>query len=405
MKSAIRNPQSQIDGPLRILMVSRQFWPVAHGAENQFLRLARSLRARGHQVQVLSARLDPSWPKTEILPGDVPLTRLPSPRLRGWGSVRFLASLATYLIRHRKRFDVVHINALKYAAALGGFLGPKLGLPVLARSICAGSVGDMAHLNTLPFPKPVLRYLHRLDRVIALSRELSDELAAHGFAPRRIALIPNGIDDAEFRPPTPQERETARQRLPVETEGRLVAVTTARLTAQKGAQFLLQAFERPEVRARWTWIVLGDGELRPALESDIRRAGLESSVRLMGRIEDVKPWLHAADLFCLPSLAEGQSNSLIEAMACGLPSLATRVSGTVDLIADDEQGLLVDPARPDQLADGLIRLTDDARRERMGTAARRRVEETCALEIVTRRYENLYREMIAEKRAAHPPGR
>jgi glycosyltransferase involved in cell wall biosynthesis len=398
-ESAVRDPQSPV---LRILMVSRQFWPVAHGAENQMLRLARSLRARGHEVQVLSARVDPSWPESEVLPGDVRVRRLPSPSVRGWGTVRFLLSLALYLIQNRKRFDVVHINTLKYAAALGGFLCPKLGLSVLARSVCAGAVGDMAHLRGLPAPGLVLRYLRRVDRVIALSRDLRDELEANGFAPERIVTVANGIDEDEFRPPTAAEREAARRLLPAEASGRLVAVTTARLTAQKGPEYLLEAFTRKEVRSRWIWIVLGDGDARTDLESRIRREGLERDVRLVGRIENVKPWLHAADLFCLPSLAEGQSNSLIEAMACGLASLATRVSGTVDLIADNEQGLLVDPARADQLADGLMRLSGDALRERLGRAARRRVEETCSIRVAARRYEDLYREMMAEKRRARP---
>jgi len=389
------------DRPLRILFISRQFWPVVHGAETQMLRLSAALARDGHTVQVLSARFDPRWPKQETLENDrVPLLRLSSPRARGLGTICFLGALASHLIRRRADYDIVHVNALKYSAALAAFLCPRLGLPVLGRSVCAGSLGDMAHLRTLPTPRVMLRYLHRLDRVVALSDAIRGELLADGFSPNRIVLIPNAVDEEQFRPPSPPEREAAQTLLPDAARSRLIAVTTARLATQKGLEYLIDAFREPGVRARWAAVILGEGEERSRLEGRVAQDGLARDVFFLGEVRDVRPWLHAADAFCLPSLFEGMSNSLLEAMACGLPILATRVSGTVDIVEDGKHGLLAVPSCSADLAAGLKRLEDPRARRELGQAARRRVEETCGLRRIARRHVDLYREMIGDKNRA-----
>lgn len=378
---------------LRILFISRQFYPVAHGAENQILRLARSLQDRGHGVQVLSARFNPHWPREEILEGGVPVIRLPSPSARGVGTLCFLASVMAYLDRHRTDYDVIHVNTLKYAAAIAALWKPNAGMPVLARSLCAGPEGDMAHLQSLPFPHMVLKCLHRLDCVVALSREIRAELIAHGFSSGKVALIPNAIDENHFTPPSQAQRELARTRYPGEMREGLVLITTARLVAQKGISHLIDSLHRPETR-QWKAIILGEGHQRLHLEAQAKGLGLQGRIAFLGAQEQVRPWLWGADAFCLPSLYEGMSNALLEAMACGLPILATRVSGSLDIIRDGIDGILVAPADPVGLGRGLQRLLDSETRSRLSQAARQRVVELCGINVVTGRYIQLYERMI-----------
>lgn len=377
----------------RILFISRQFWPVAHGAENQMLRLARSLKSRGHRVQVLSARFNPQWPREEILEGGVSVLRLPSPSARGVGTFCFLAMVLAYLERHRADYDVIHVNTLKYAAAIAALWKSNAGIPVLARSLCAGPEGDMAHLQSLPLPSFVLQCLHRLDCVVALSREIRAELIAHGFPAERVALIPNAIDESHFVPPNKAQRESARTRFPEHMQEGLVLVTTARLVAQKGISHLIDALYCPEV-LRWNAIILGEGEQRSHLENQVKERGLQGRIAFLGVQEQVRPWLWGADAFCLPSLYEGMSNALLEAMACGLPVLATRVSGSLDIIRDGIDGILAAPADPTTLALGLQRLLDSETRTNLSQAARLRVAELCGMDVITNRYVRLYERMI-----------
>jgi glycosyltransferase involved in cell wall biosynthesis len=175
-----------------------------------------------------------------------------------------------------------------------------------------------------------------------------------------------------------------------------VVITTARLVKQKGINYLIEAFREPGVRERWGAVILGAGEERRHLEEMVAEAGLGGVVDFLGSVADVRPWLHATDVFCLPSLYEGMSNALLEVMACGLPVLATRVSGTVDVVEDGRDGLLVEAGRPEELAEGLRRLEAAEKRREFGEAGRKRVVEFCGMAGIAGRYVELYREMIGE---------
>ena len=171
-----------------------------------------------------------------------------------------------------------------------------------------------------------------------------------------------------------------------------IVVYTGRLDEVKGIRCLLQAW--PLVRARYetaTLIVVGDGSLRQVVDEHA-----SAGVVATGRVADVKPYLEAADAFVLPSRSEASSIALLEAMAVGLPVVATGVGGTLDLIADGDNGLLVAPEDPGALARGLLRLLDEpGRRRAMGEAARRAVLDSHRVETRVERLVELYRSVIA----------
>ncbi len=214
----------------------------------------------------------------------------------------------------------------------------------------------------------------RVDGLIAVSPEVKESILATmvGVSADKIAVIPNGVDTRRYRQSA--SREATRARLGLSAAERVVAVV-ATFKEQKGHRYLIEAaralaHDFPDTR----YLLIGDGELRPDIERQIA-ADLGASFRLLGMRPDVPELLAAADLFVLPSLWEGLPMALIEAMAAGLPVVATDVSGTRGVMLDGETGLLVPPGDAAALGWAIATLlAAPERAAHMGAAGRLRVE-------------------------------
>jgi glycosyltransferase involved in cell wall biosynthesis len=212
-----------------------------------------------------------------------------------------------------------------------------------------------------------------LDGVIAVSEAARNFLiAAKGYPPGRVVVVPNGRDLSVYGPG--QGREPVRRALGLDPAAPVVGVV-GRLEAQKGHTYLLDAW--PDVRRDFPGarlLVVGDGALRAELEARALGPGLGGSVTFTGFRADVPRVLAALDVLVLPSLYEGMPLTAIEASAMGLPVVATAVDGTPEVVRDGETGRLVPPARPAALADALrALLADPARARAMGRAGRAHV--------------------------------
>jgi len=154
-------------------------------------------------------------------------------------------------------------------------------------------------------------------------------------------------------------------------------LNVGRLVSVKGQSLLLEAVKLVSERGvNVTLTVIGDGPLRTALRETARRLDIEENVEFPGRVgqDNIAAYYRSADLFCLPSLREGVPVVLMEAMASGVPVIATRITGIPELVEDGETGLLVPPGRPDSMADAIIRLSGDGElRKRLTRAARTRI--------------------------------
>jgi sugar transferase (PEP-CTERM/EpsH1 system associated) len=241
-------------------------------------------------------------------------------------------------------------------------------------------------------------YAPFVSHYIALSAHLERYLTAIvGIAPERVTRICNGVDPRRFAPASDSSGPPG---LPFGRGGHWLVGTVGRLQAIKDQVNLVRAFahwlaqdELAGERARL--VIVGDGPLRPQVEQAVREAGLGERVWLAGERQDIPRILGALDCFVLPSRAEGISNTLLEAMACGLPVVATAVGGNGELVLPGETGQLVPPEHPAALAEALATyFRDPGLALRHGAAGRRRVEAQFSLDVMVSRYLACYDRLL-----------
>jgi sugar transferase (PEP-CTERM/EpsH1 system associated) len=251
-----------------------------------------------------------------------------------------------------------------------------------------------------------------VQRYTTVSRDLAAWLQeVVGVPPARIRQIYNGVDLEAFHPlPGLRPPLAPAGFLPDEP---LVIGTVGRLAAVKDQGTLVRAFarlitDRPGLRLRARLVIAGDGPERPRVAEAVRQEGIGDLVWLAGERQDVPQVMGLLDLFVLPSLGEGISNTILEAQACGLPVVATRVGGNPELVQDGKSGLLVPAADPQAMAGALWRYARDGDlRRRHGAAARRRVEAEHDWGRCAAAYLAVYDELLGRSPAApqnHPQG-
>ncbi len=236
----------------------------------------------------------------------------------------------------------------------------------------------------------------RADAVFTVSDQLRHDLCRHvGLRPARIEVLHNGVDLSRF---AGASRENARRRLGLTSES-IVVGSIGRLVAVKNFALLLHALSDPSL-AKMQLVLVGEGPERSALEALAASKELSGRVHFLGHRDDIPELLPALDIFVLPSVSEGMSNTLLEAMACGVAPVASRVGGNGEIIIDGSSGLLFDSGDVLGLRDALRRLLADSEtRDRMGAAARQRVLAAFDMRAMIRNYESLY------ERVANPSGR
>lgn len=238
-----------------------------------------------------------------------------------------------------------------------------------------------------------------VSKYVALSEHIESYLVDRvGIAPARIERICNGVDTVRFQAAADGRAMLAGS--PFNACGFVLAGTVGRLQAVKDQLNLVRAFalarqQGGPATATLRLVIAGEGPLRGALEAEIREAGIGEFVWLAGERHDVPEVMQALDIFVLPSKAEGISNTILEAMASGLPALVTDVGGNSELVVAGQTGTLVPAGSPAALADALrIYAENVAMRKAHGRAGRHRVEAGFSLDGMVDRYASVYRDLL-----------
>ena len=248
-------------------------------------------------------------------------------------------------------------------------------------------------------------YAPFVHRWVALSRDLENYLVHKiGIAPARVTQIYNGVDAQRFTPAG--ALPLAIPGCPFDPARHWIVGTVGRMQAVKDQTLLARAFVRalelqPALRAKARLVMVGDGPLRAAAQATLDEAGAGALAWLPGARHDVADVMRGLNCFVLPSLAEGISNTILEAMSTGLPVIATRVGGNAELVDDGRTGAVVPPADVEALAQALVRSAGNAAEAAMqGQAGRLEVERRFSMQAMVAAYQGLYDRQLAT--AGHP---
>lgn len=245
--------------------------------------------------------------------------------------------------------------------------------------------------------------VRRFDRILPVAEMIRQQLIAKQprLAERTVAVL-NGVDLSRFD--RPLERDRLRRELGIRSN-EMLCVTVGRLSDDKGLPYLLEAArlvgrERDDVK----WAIAGRGPLEQMLKTKCASMGLDSHVSFLGYRDDVPDLLGAADLLVVASTSEGCPVVVLEAMAAGCPAVCTRVGGTPEIVTPGISGEIVEPTRPDEIADVVSRMAaDPVRRTEMGNQARTIARDRFTIERMTRDFERIYTELVEKARTAPAP--
>jgi len=343
------------------------------GAETVVLQLTAELQKQGHDFLTLVGEV--GWLIDRMRDSGLRAEAMPR------GIFRQVASVSRHIYRFGPDALLVHGAQVAVPASLASLI---TGVPMITVEHCADNWRDTSWLRNTVDRQLIARIsagriaVSRAVREVLIEKRIIDD--------RKVCVIPNGLELPSFVNASGHRREI-RERFGMKMDD-FIIVTVARMTEQKGHRYLLEAV--PKIRevlpnCRFLW--LGEGELLESIRADVRSRNLGSVICLPGAIDGVTDVLTAMDLFVLPSLWEGLPIGILEAMAVGLPVIATAVAGTPEVVKDGETGILVRARDPDAVAVSILKLAADSEmRNRIAQAGRKYVHEEHAIASVAERY-------------------
>ncbi|MGE0445036.1 MAG: glycosyltransferase [Vicinamibacterales bacterium] len=353
------------------------------GTERQMTELIARLDRARFDVHVACFRREGHWlPRVEA--AALSVTEFP---ISGFRSPSTLGQLLAFARWCRERRLAV-VQACDFYANVFA-----LPCAALARvPVRIGSRRDLVLPGRSAGQHRLQRWAYRLaHRIVANSQAAAQQVAAEGIPESRVTVIPNGVDLRTFGPPHPRTAGPPNLR---------TITTVANLRPEKGHDVLLEAAARvvrthPDVQFQF----VGDGPMRSTLEQRARAMDLGGRVAFLGHREDVPELLANCTLFVLPSRSEAFPNGLVEAMAAGVPAIASGVGGILELIQHERNGLLAPVGDGVALADAIVSLLDDpGTAERLGAHARQTIESRYSFDRMVGAFEALYLNQLAGSR-------
>jgi glycosyltransferase involved in cell wall biosynthesis len=378
----------------RVVVLTTYFRPVVGGVESNAERLAHYLHARGFGVRVVTKRVTRSKADVEDLDG-VRVDRIgPAGERSASGKWRLLPSAWRWLVKHAAAYDVVCCVDYRGVGIAAIAARAITGHRVVLQAQTPG--GLVRRLLTWP----LIAVYRRADAVACISHGLEREARAAGVPENRVHFLPNAVDLTRFRPANPDELRSLREGWNI-PPGTVVCLFVGRLSREKGLMDLMAAWAivRP---ANAVLLVAGPDmighpwNVGPTAREYVERQGLSGSVRFLGSISDVASLLRVADVVIQPSHFEALGLSAVEALASGVPVIASAVGGLLDFIVDGKNGTLCPPQDAQALAAAVRTLIDDVPlRQRVSAQARASVVAEYDEQVVFARFADLLRTLAA----------
>ncbi len=293
-----------------------------------------------------------------------------------------------------QQVDILHTHS--YGTLLRGFISARLaGVPVIIH-------GEHGILYTDKFRRVIAQkiLLRMVDCTITVSKDLQSRIA-RDFNVKEKLFIPiiNGVDFSKFNHRQGKSSISVREELGIDDKAVLIG-SIGRLVDVKNYPLLINVINEFVIKGLDIYlIIVGDGPVKVKLQQGIKDYGLNDRVFLPGRKDNIPDYLSAFDIFVLTSDFEGISNTILEAMACGVPVVATNVGGTPEIVDDGNTGLLVKPRNKNELFNSLKKLYDDPPlRQKMGESAINAIAEKFSLMRMVNEYENIYTQFYNKRK-------
>jgi glycosyltransferase involved in cell wall biosynthesis len=386
----------------RVLCVTGAYFPELSAGGLQCQAVARNLNGLA-TVRVLTTSVDPALPRQDAVDG-IPVSRVPINTASWWSKAKAVVGMVSALVRELPAVDVVHIQGCSSKNILIAAMAKCVARPIVL------------HLQTARHDEPdTVRGHGRLawwafstaDSYISVSPGLSSRYLEAGLPSQRIREIPNGVDTSRFFPPSSKQRRALRQQLALPVD-RPVVLFVGVMSRDKQPDVLLDAWLRlqPDPARAATLVFVGatdpalyelGDQLANLLRADAARSPFRDRVLFVSPTPRIQDYFQAADIFAMPSAREGLPIVLLEAMACGLPCVASLLPGSTDaIVTPGVDGILVPQGDARAMALALATLLDDPdRAQRMGTAARRTIEARYTVSDVAEQWLTVYRGVMA----------
>jgi len=321
-----------------------EFFPPRHGGtERASYNIAKHLALRGHDVHIITS-WDQGLPKSSFQDG-FHIHRV------HWGKIRFFSTVfflfEVFFCLKSIQPDIVHVQHIGFGSIPAYFSKKLLKKPY----IVYGRGSDVYYMSF--FMRIISKFfLKHAVKVIALTADMKRELQKIYYG--EILVIPNGVELDNYKNLQKQD---------FQVNNKKIIIFVGSLRPVKGLEYLIKAMEIIHVEMENTILmIIGDGEERKSLEKLVLKLHLENVVTFIGEIpnENIPSYLVQGDVFVLPSLSEGFPNVLLEAMAAGLPIVTTNTKGLSDIIRNEENGYLVEPKNPQQLAEKLLMVLNNS---------------------------------------------
>ena len=384
-----------------VLMVTGAYFPELSGGGLQARTMTRALR-QWLDFEVFTTCTDRSLPHHQFVEG-TRVTRVYVDVGRPFTKITAAARTVWFFLARSRSFDVVHLHGFSQKSILIVLLARLVGKPVIIT----------IHTAVHDEPEGVRRLgrlaywcYSRADLYLAISEAMADHYRAAGLPTSRLRVTPNGVDVDRFRPAAPGERAAACLALGLNPTTRWVAFVGF-FSREKHPDLLFEAWLAlpAALRVRTGLVFAGATESQyhevdPLLAQSIRaqatRLGIADRIRLLGQVADVEQVYQAADVLAMPSTREAFGMVLVEAMAAGLPVVATRIDRVTDTIVEDGvTGLLVPPLDVTALTAALEQLLSaPVPAAAMGARARQAVGARYGLEVSAARWRQIYNEAV-----------